>query len=151
MNETTIIQTKMVEKLTISQTGLDPIGVFVEDFKPGQAKVTIEIFGEAWTYYWGSMGPHTLQEFFTDVPYLATKFCRGSIYETDYTAISKRIGEEVDVSTLWYFGTEMSNVYGEDWRMDLPTKPTKEYIYLTRIVEAIQEGFRIQQDAESTQ
>ena len=137
------ITKKNIEKLTIKADRLDPIGVFVEDFEPGKAKVTIEVYGEAWSHYWGGMGEGlSLREFFTDIPYLVTKFCRDSIHEIDYETISKKAGVDIDVTTALYYEDELTEAYGKDWRMDLPRKSTREYEYLTRIVEAIKQAFQ---------
>lgn len=57
---------------------LDPITIMVEDLGEGRAEVTIKIYGESWTAYWGSMGG-TVKEFFTrtNVTYLVNCFDRG--------------------------------------------------------------------------
>ena len=57
---------------------LDPITIMVEDFGEGRAEVTIKIYGESWTSYWGSMGG-SVKDFFTrtNVPYLVNCFDRG--------------------------------------------------------------------------
>lgn len=57
---------------------LDPITIMVEDFGEGSAEVTIKIYGESWTAYWGSMGGN-VKEFFTrtNVQYLVNCFDRG--------------------------------------------------------------------------
>lgn len=142
MSEELNITKKTVEKLTIEVPSLDPIGVFVENFKLGQAKVTIEIFGEAWSYYWGAMGDRTLEEFFTNVPYLAQKFCKGNGQEIDYEAISNKVGFDIDITTAMVHSEDMKVAYGDDWYMDLPTKNTDEFEYLTRIVSVIVLAFK---------
>lgn len=35
---------------------LDPLTVFLEDFRPGQGQLTVVCWGRAWTHYWGAMG-----------------------------------------------------------------------------------------------
>lgn len=57
---------------------LDPITIMVEDFGEGSAEVTIKIYGESWTSYWGSMGG-SVKDFFTrtNVQYLVNCFDRG--------------------------------------------------------------------------
>tara|TARA_R110002012_G_scaffold49804_5_gene128920 strand:- start:30085 stop:30594 length:510 start_codon:yes stop_codon:yes gene_type:complete len=57
---------------------LDPLTIMVEDFGGGRAEVTIKIYGESWTSYWGSMGG-SVKDFFTrtNVPYLVNCFDRG--------------------------------------------------------------------------
>jgi hypothetical protein len=141
-----ITSTKQVEKLTIVADGLDRIGVFIEeDWGPGQARITIEVFGEAWTFYWGSMGEGvTLRQFFTDVPYLAQKFCRGDIWETNYRELADKLGEceeDLQHNGLMHYDAELRNAIGDDWYLELPQRHTHEFTYLKRIVNAIIEAF----------
>jgi len=42
---------------------LDPIRVITQDLGPGQGRLIIECFGEAWSNYWGGMGNLTLRQF----------------------------------------------------------------------------------------
>lgn len=35
---------------------LDPIRVILQEYGPGQGRIIIECFGEAWGNYWGAMG-----------------------------------------------------------------------------------------------
>lgn len=59
---------------------LDPISVTLKDFGPGQGKITIDVWGEAWACYWGAMGKqHTISSFFqkASVGYLAEKLAPG--------------------------------------------------------------------------
>ena len=57
-----------VTKLQISDIKhLDPVNVLLEDFGPGQGKITIECFGKAWTSYWNAMWKeNTIDKFFCD-------------------------------------------------------------------------------------
>jgi len=54
---------------------LDPITVIMEDVGPGNGRLTVECYGEAWSGYWGAMGDRTLQEFIADCDagYLANR------------------------------------------------------------------------------
>jgi hypothetical protein len=36
----------------------------VDNISDGKGKITIDCFGSSWTYFWGSMGYPTLEEFF---------------------------------------------------------------------------------------
>lgn len=59
---------------------LDPISVTLQDFGEGQGKITIDVWGEAWSCYWGAMGKqHTISSFFqkASVGYLADKLAPG--------------------------------------------------------------------------
>jgi len=76
---------------------LDPITVFIEEPEPGKARITIEVYGDDWSYYWGNMGAGvTAREFFNDIPYLANKFCRGDTREPDYGKLARFIGMDED-------------------------------------------------------
>ncbi len=44
--------------------GLDPITVYIENYRPGASRMTVQCYAQAWTAYWGSHGPETtLEEF----------------------------------------------------------------------------------------
>lgn len=65
----------------IRAQGLDPIRVITHDIAPGQGRIIIECFGEAWATYWGGMGDQTLQQFFKDctTQYLVMNLLPGMI------------------------------------------------------------------------
>jgi hypothetical protein len=48
------------------KNGLDPINLFLLDMKPGQGRLVVTCYTEAWTCYWGAMGG-TLVEFLRQV------------------------------------------------------------------------------------
>ena len=75
---------------------LDPITIMVEGWY-GEAEVTIKIYGESWTAYWGSMGG-TVKEFFTrtNVQYLVNCFDRG-IRETSENVDKSAMKEVFEV------------------------------------------------------
>lgn len=58
-----------VEKLNVlafTITGaerLDPVRVMIENYEPGQGRITITCFGKAWTGAWFAMGGDTVQDF----------------------------------------------------------------------------------------
>ena len=93
-----------VTKLFITQVPkIDPISVFLENFGNGQGKLTIEVFGEAWSNYWPSMGDGwTIEKFIlkTDNHYLSKKLAtlaalsvpdyEGFILEAKKRCISER-------------------------------------------------------------
>lgn len=60
------IKESTLVKLTITDVlHLDPINVIFEDYGPQRGKVTIEVVGDAWSYFWGAMGEgHTIKSFF---------------------------------------------------------------------------------------
>jgi len=57
---------------------LDAITVFFQDFNPGQGRVVVECFGEAWTAYFDAMGGNTIRQFVSTagVDYLTNKLSR---------------------------------------------------------------------------
>ena len=62
-----MIKQLKVEAIEISELKtLDPVSVYWEDFGPGQGRVTITCYGEAWTAYWPAMGDRTVAKFFSD-------------------------------------------------------------------------------------
>lgn len=66
---------------------LDPITVTLEDFEAGQGKIAIDVWGTAWSAYWGSMGKqHTISSFFQkcSTGYLIGKLSTG-IRETRFS------------------------------------------------------------------
>lgn len=137
------ISKKEITKLTIIDIkGLDPVNVIMEDFGPGQGKITVDCYGEAWTAYWGAMGNEGIAEFINtaDVGYLAGKLSTVDESVIDYGKISQDIDSEVDRDTLAFYDDDLVSVYGSDWRMCLPTKINSEYGYLCRIVGAVKEA-----------
>jgi hypothetical protein len=54
---------------------LDPITVILHDIAPGQGKITVECYGQAWSSYWGAMGTRSVAQFVAscDVTYLVGK------------------------------------------------------------------------------
>jgi hypothetical protein len=45
---------------------LDPITVFVEQYRPGSSRMTVQCYAQAWSAYWGSHGHNPLEEFVCD-------------------------------------------------------------------------------------
>ena len=73
-----VVKESTLTKLTITDVpNLDPINVIFEDYGPQRGKVTIEVCGDAWSYFWGAMGDgYTIKSFFlrADTDYLVRKF-----------------------------------------------------------------------------
>ncbi|TSJ84602.1 hypothetical protein [Chitinimonas sp. BJB300] len=168
------IEQSTVKKLRIvgAQVGagwkLDPITVYIENYKPGQGKITIECFGDAWSSYWGPMGgDRNLEQFFTscDCHYLASKLKLGiqstindedglSDYMRAEVMRQRRAGEisKDDAREMYdeaeYMDYQMidhdliQRVFGYEWWYQLPQKPNPEYEYLCRIIAAAQEGVK---------
>lgn len=55
--------------------GLDPITVHLYDAAPGSGFITVNCFGQSWTYFWGAMGERGIEEFVAglEVGYLMSK------------------------------------------------------------------------------
>jgi hypothetical protein len=135
--------TSTIQKITLTEIDrLDPITVLIDDMAVGRGSITICCFGKAWTAYWGAMGDSRIVDFFlnSDVQYIAKNLSSAPFTEIDYGAISKAIDIDVDVTTLMMHVKEIQNVYGLDWHHCLPERPTSDYTYLCRIIEAVQEG-----------
>lgn len=60
------VETGTVRVVKISGVpNLDLISVTLEDFDAGQGKISIDVWGTAWSAYWGAMGKqHTISSFF---------------------------------------------------------------------------------------
>lgn len=60
------VEKSTVQKLRITKVNsLDPITAYIENFSEGNGKITIECFGDCWSYHWGCMGQgYNLERFF---------------------------------------------------------------------------------------
>jgi len=59
-------ESKVTKLLITDVKGLDPLTVFLENYEPGKGKLTLEIYGESYSAYWGGMGGGTLEQFILD-------------------------------------------------------------------------------------
>lgn len=143
--------------------GLDPITIYLEDFKPGEGKIIIECYGKSWSSYWYGMGrDNTVATFFitTGVDYLIGCLSPHlqpviQVEEDDYDIIKEallkglegREGEEAQdlreeiKEAIWpdwdYYAEK---VFGDDgWHGDLPTKPNPAYEHLSRVITVTKE------------
>lgn len=69
MSDTPQLRTYRLEVI-----GLDPITVYVEQFRPGAGRMTVQCYARAWTGFWGSHGPEAPLESFvasSDSEYIA--------------------------------------------------------------------------------
>lgn len=134
---------KTVTKRTLTELdALDPVTFIAEDFGPGQGKLTIDCYGKSWTNYWGGMGSENIMEFIStcNTEYIADKMFEGRSTVTDYNKISDDIGECVDRDSMAFFTEKLTEKYGSDWCMDLPTCNDSDYLYLCRIIDAVREA-----------
>lgn len=44
--------------------GLDPVFVYVEQYKPTAGRIIVQCYAQAWTAYWGAHGNDGLESFF---------------------------------------------------------------------------------------
>lgn len=142
--------------------GLDPISIYLEDFKPGKGKITISCWNKTWHSYWGGMGDRTIDKFFLscDNHYLAKNLSSIRSTVEDYESLGEKIkkyyGDDIDYflkSEIESMGDEqeewhcwlrsngeiMDEVFGEEWWYDIPTKENHEYTYLCRVIDATKE------------
>lgn len=128
---------------------LDPVTVYVTNYETGKGKIVIECFGSAWAFSWGGMGERSLQEFFISCnnDYILNKLLKTTT-QTDFDAINdaaKKKGFDIcvtsDVEVAMQYD-QMTDCFGTDWFMDLPTCSTHEYKYLDGIVNAVKEAFK---------
>jgi hypothetical protein len=129
--------------------GLDPITVYVTNYKPGQGKLVIECFGTSWANYWPAMGDCTLQDFVLKASndYLARKMVR-QLRQTDFDKINdtahKRgfadicVASDVEVA---YSHRQMAACFGSDWMLDIPTCNTREYDWFCSILNSVKAAF----------
>ena len=153
--------------------GLEPITVFLEDFKLGSGKITIECAGQSWSSFWPSMGC-SIAEFVVDCDddYLIEnlsgieseliiegrelqEYCKTRIIKLrkkeqinsdearELFQMAKKTTHHMDNIQL------IERVYGMSWYIDLPTVPNPEYQRLSRIIKAVQEGLREVNQAEA--
>lgn len=167
------ISTQLVEKLTITDVEyLDPINVIFEDYGPKRGKVTIEVCGDAWSYFWSNTGRETIKEFFATAgeDYLVGKLSIGIKPTVDDESsdalqmaaktfilqqrkegnLSKYIARENwrTAETLSDgIGSnvdELREIFGDEWYYDIPQRPNVKYNHLLRIVKTIQQAIALQ-------
>lgn len=164
------IEQTQLTKLTLTELeALDPVSVIVEDYEPGKGKIIIECYGESWSAFWGSMGGRCLADFFCscDEHYIAKKLSSVSADIDDFHALTKKARSEIiqlrregeldklDARSLWdkadeledQFSVEhnaeaMHQIFGDDWWYRIPQKPKPNYVYLCRIIKAVQAAFQ---------
>ena len=144
------VSKEKVTKLKISGAkSLDPVTVIVDDLGPEQGKIIIECYGKAWSAYWGAMGAGGLAEFFCgcDNDYIIRKMLTDT-HQTDFNKITDTAGDrgfDICVNSdveLAMMSSEMSECFGGDWYMDLPRCHTSDYVYLSRIIDAVKEALK---------
>ena len=162
-----IVQKINVVKLLITEIkSLDPVSVFIEEHPPSGGKITFECYGESWTYFWGSIGEKTFEEFFCgcDNSYLSGKFAPQLDSEVDdpdglpeyarehiLSERRKRWLNKKDAREQWEkceFLTmddniKLQEIFGDEWwRHCCPKQPNHKYGYLGRILDAVKEAIK---------
>lgn len=164
------VELSRVQKLKLAHLHyLDPVTVFLEDFEPGRGKIVIDCCGESWTGYWGSMSGRDVASFFCtcDKDYLANSLSSISADLPDYSALSsiarkqvleRRRERDLSADEARALFDECSSISGEEaifnpgpfveilgseWWRDVPTQPNPAYLYMCRIITAVQEGLRV--------
>lgn len=167
------IEESYVRRLTISEVpGLDPIRVTLEDIGPGQGRINIECYGQAWANYWGGMGKDTIGEFVAgcDIHYIAGKLSSipAQVFDPDKLIeslkrdifkerrrrwISKDKARDLycdidnmdlpnSVDGLWHMADTLTELLGDEWWYRLPEKDNPDYTYLTRIITAVKSALK---------
>lgn len=166
------IEESKVKKLTVTEiSGLDPISIFLEYFEKGKGKITITCYDKSWHSYWGAMGDRTITEFFLscDEHYIAKNLSSIESSVEDYEKLSKEIkayykdryeDDEYEIVDLyndidglsdeksawdsWLYSNNgiMTEVFGDDWYMFIPTRTNPQYKYLCRIINTTKDALR---------
>lgn len=145
------VESKKTTALKLTELeSLDPVTVIVDDLGPEQGKIFIECYGKAWSAYWGAMGSGGLAKFFCGCnnDYIIGKML-DKTHQTDFDKISgmaKDNGFNICATNdveLAMSADDMAECFGADWYMDLPQCLTSDYVYLSRIIDAVKEGLRV--------
>ena len=156
------IEQSTVRKINISEIDrLDPISIYLEDYEPRKGKITISCYDKSWHSYWGGMGDRTIDKFFLscDNHYLSKNLSNIKSNVNDYDALCEKIKEEKqdgylhdEIESLdddcdwdaWIRNNTdvMTEVFGEEWWYDIPTKENHEYAYLCRIIDVVKNVLR---------
>ena len=166
------IETSKVTRLRLTElTSLDPVEVIADNIAEHKGKVTITCYGQSWTAYWGSTGCDSVEEFFCSAgndyligclsPMLTSRI-QDKDADSDFIKSkilkARRAGEltKDEAHSLWWdadcadrdsitFGypSDLKEFMGEDpWHLDWPTAPNHDYIYLSRICDAVKSAFQ---------
>lgn len=165
------VEQSTVTKLRLTELkNLDPVTVIFENYEPGKGKIIIECYGRSWSSFWPAMGC-SIEEFFIscDDDYLAKNLQYMSQTIDDEDAVQQMIWGAViksrrncDISSyeareIWEnasiealkdgvptmdFDVCQKLFDGRWYEISMPQKPNPNYVYLCRIIKAVQEGLR---------
>ncbi|AWL12784.1 hypothetical protein HMF8227_02332 [Saliniradius amylolyticus] len=156
-------------KLNISELErLDPITVFLEDLGPNKGRITIRCFDQTWSANWNAMGAASVAHFFVrcDENYLCNSLSsiparitadddlvrraikqeiqrqrEADLLDND---TAERMCAQVDEMTMECPNEALlREVFDYDWRYQLPEKDNPEYMYLCRIINAVQYALKV--------
>lgn len=82
---------------------LDPVTVILEDIGPGEGRVFVECYGEAWAAYWGGMGQRTIAQFVSEcgIDYLHSNLIRGKVEKKRVQYIHRIVQAVIDGCKLY--------------------------------------------------
>lgn len=91
-------ESKVTKLLITDVKGLDPLTAFLENYEPGKGKLTLEIYGESYSAYWGGMSGGTLEQFILDSDnhYLSKNLASlQDLSEPDYDAFATQVKKQI--------------------------------------------------------
>ena len=137
MNIEKILRTETILLTEIDR--LDPISIYIENIDYTSAKVTVTCFGRAWHAYWGGCDGDA-KEFMSgcDVDYIANCMWdhRNNQNPIDWDKVGEMVGESDICENSWFY--YLDKITDSELELhDLPTKTCDDYLYLKRIVNAV--------------
>jgi hypothetical protein len=169
------VERSQVTKLVITGApSLDPITVFLEDMPIWRGKVIIECYGKSWSAYWGNMGSTLMQFFCACNPgYITGKLTEAPARVYDPEGMANMLKKEVlrlrrahdltkgeaydmmyeietmDLEHPFHVRSNLlTQLLGDDWQCALPEKDNPDWVYLERIVKAVQSALRQPEDVK---
>lgn len=146
------IENSTTETIIISNIeNLDPVTVYIKNYSKGLGKITIECYGKSWSNLWPAMGDRNIQEFFIDCDndYLLKNLIEDTT-KTDFDEINRladMMGVDINVESdveVAFCSSEMTEILGTEWLMDIPKCKSDEYNYLSKIIDTIKEALLLQ-------
>ncbi|ACQ92352.1 conserved hypothetical protein [Tolumonas auensis DSM 9187] len=166
------VEKSTVTKVRLSELDkLDPITVILENYEPGKGKIIIECYGKSWSSFWPAMSGRSVEQFFIDCgeDYLANNLQSMQSHIDDEDAVqemiwkavlkSRRNGDisEFDAREIWEnasiemlkdglsmvdFDVCQKLFEGPWYEISFPQKLNPSYVYLCRIIVAVQQGLK---------
>lgn len=163
-----IEQSQVVKLKLTDVDGLDPITVILEDLGKHKGKIIIECYGKSWSSYWGAMGSSLAEFFVScNECYLADNLARLDHEVVDDEATESMIKSKIincrrngninsfEARTLFDDASFdmvkdghplvrssicelLFDGFSDWWNIGLPKKPNPDYVYLCKIIRAVQ-------------